>query len=172
LTVGIGRPVYLAIAGDDTIRRVIENGRPGTPMQAFAQKSGGMLTDAQVGILVRGIRSWAKPGAFENDRPPAYAASVPGDTARGKNIFASTCSPCHGPDARGARAIADGSYLALVSDQHLRTVTITGMPQFGMPDWRSDDKPLSDADVTDVVAWLAAQRMPLSTQLIHPGVSQ
>lgn len=172
LTVGIGRPVYLAIASDDTIRSVIENGRPGTPMQAFAQKAGGMLTDAQVDILVHGIRSWAKPGAFENDKPPAYAATASGDTARGKNVFTSTCSPCHGPDGRGTRAIADSSYLALVSDQHLRTVTITGMPQFGMPDWRSHDKPLSDADVTDVVAWLTEQRTPLSTQLIHPGVSK
>jgi len=172
LTVGIGRPIYLAIAGDDTIRSVIENGRPGTPMQGFAQKAGGMLTDAQVAILVHGIRSWAKPGAFENDKLPAYAATASGNTARGKNLFASTCSPCHGTDGRGARAIADSSYLALVSDQHLRTVTITGMPQFGMPDWRSHDKPLSDADVSDIVAWLAAQRMPLSTQLIQPGVSK
>ena len=37
LTVGIGRPVYLAIADDATIRRTIEEGRPGTPMPAFAR---------------------------------------------------------------------------------------------------------------------------------------
>jgi len=166
LTVGIGRPVYLAIADDATIRRVIEEGRPGTAMAAFAQKAGGMLTDAQVDILVHGIRTrWARPGAFENDGLPAYAASRPGDAAHGKNIFVSFCSSCHGPDGRGARAIADSSYLSLVSDQHLRTVVITGMPHLGMPDWRSHGKPLTDADVTDVVAWLVAQRQPLSAQL-------
>jgi cytochrome c oxidase cbb3-type subunit 3/ubiquinol-cytochrome c reductase cytochrome c subunit len=34
------------------------------------------------------------------------------------------------------------------------------MPALGAPDWRGDvpGKPLSDADVTDVVAWLASQR--------------
>jgi mono/diheme cytochrome c family protein len=160
--------VYLAIAGDATIRRVIEDGRPGTPMAAFAQKAGGMLTDAQIDILVSGIRTrWGKPGAFENEKPPAYTASQPGDAERGRNIFAASCSPCHGPEGRGARTIADGSYLDLVSDQHLRTVTITGMPHLGMPDWRGHRKPLSDGDVTDVVAWLAAQRQPLSAQLNH-----
>jgi hypothetical protein len=68
----------------------------------------------------------------------------------------------------------DTSYLALVSDQHLRTLTITGMPALGAPDWRGNvpGKPMSDADVTDVVAWLAAQRPPLSAQLHHPGGSE
>jgi cytochrome c oxidase cbb3-type subunit 3 len=167
LTVGIGRPIYLAIANDTTIHETIEQGRPGTPMPAFAQKAGGMLTDTQIDILVRGIRSLASPGAFANAKPPAYAASEPGDATRGAKIFQVSCAPCHGPEGRGARAIADSSYLALVSDQHLRTVIIVGMPNLGMPDWRSHSKPLTDADVGDVVAWLAAQREPLSAQLSH-----
>ena len=174
LSVGIGRPVYLAIADDATIRRVTEEGRPGTAMPAFAQKAGGMLTDAQVDILVHGIRThWAKAGAFETDKPPAYAASQQGDAERGHNLFNAFCSSCHGSDGHGARAIADSSYLQLVSDQHLRTVIIIGMPHLGMPDWRSHSKPLSDADVTDTVAWLAAQRQhPLSAQLNPQGGSR
>jgi cytochrome c oxidase cbb3-type subunit 3 len=169
LTVGIGRPVYLAIADDATIHETIEQGRPGTPMPAFAQKAGGMLTDAQIDILVHGIRSWAKPSGTNDS--PAYASSQPGDAKHGHDLFAASCSSCHGPDGRGARAIADPSYLALVSDQHLRTVIIVGMPNLGMPDWRSHSKPLTDADVGDVVAWLAAQREPLSAQLNHRAVS-
>jgi cytochrome c oxidase cbb3-type subunit 3 len=177
LTVGIGRPVYLAIADDATIRSVIEQGRPGTPMPAFAQKAGGLLTDAQIDILVHGIRSWANPGAFANTQLPAYAASQPGEATRGAEvfrgaeIFKAACAQCHGAEGRGARAIADSSYLALVSDQDLRTVIIVGMPHLGMPDWRSHSKPLTDTDIGDVVAWLAAQREPLSAQLNHPSVS-
>ena len=167
LTVGIGRPVYLAIADDATIRTTIEQGRPGTPMPAFAQPAGGMLTDAQIDILVHGIRAWANPGAFANTKPPAYAASEPGEARRGAEIFKVACAPCHGPQGRGARAIADPTYLALVSDQHLRTVIIVGMPNLGMPDWRSHPKPLTGADVGDLVAWLAAQRDSLSAQLQH-----
>ena len=166
--------VFLAIADDAAIRRVIAEGRPRTAMPAFAQNAGGMLTNAQVDILVSGIRThWAQAGAFEKDKPPAYATSHQGDVERGHNVFNAFCSSCHGSDGHGARAIADGSYLELVSDQHLRTVIIIGMPHLGMPDWRSHSKPLSDADVTDTVAWLAAQRQqPLSTKLNPPGGSQ
>ena len=173
LSVALGNPVYLAIADDATIRRITEEGVPGTAMPGFAQKAGGFLTDAQIDIIVRGMRAhWANPGAVGKNNPPGYAALRDGDAARGRNVFVTSCSSCHGPDGRSGRggAIADASYLALVSDQHLRTVTITGMPALGAPDWRGDvpGKPLSDDDVTDVVAWLAAQRMPLTAQA-HPG---
>lgn len=167
LTVGIGRPVYLAIASDATIRRTIEEGRPGTPMAAFAQRAGGMLADAQIEILVRGIRNWATPGSSNPENLPPYASTQSGDAARGRNVFAQDCSSCHGRDGRGARAIADSSYLALVTDQHLRTVMIVGMPNLGMPDWRSHLKPLTDADVADLVAWLSSQRESLSADLNH-----
>jgi mono/diheme cytochrome c family protein len=167
LTVGIGKPVYLAIAGDATIRRTIEEGRPGTPMPAFAQRAGGMLTDAQIEILVRGIRNWATLGASDFENVPPYASSQAGDAVRGREVFASACSSCHGRYGRGARAIADRSYLALVTDQHLRTLMIVGMPNLGMPDWRGHSKPLTDADLTDLVAWLASQRESLLTHLNH-----
>ena len=166
LSVAIGKPVYLAIADDPTIRRVIEAGTTGTAMPAFSQKAGGFLTDAQIDILVRGIRAWSRAGDLDT-RPPAYAASLTGDAERGQGVFGEYCSSCHGAGASGPRAIADPSYLALVSDQHLRTVTIAGMPNLGMPDWRGHAKPLSDADVTDVVAWLAMHRAPLSASLNH-----
>ena len=175
LAVAIGSPVYLAIADGATIRSVVERGRPGTAMPAFAQSAGGLLTEAQIDVLVRGIRErWAKPAAFDNsDRPPAYASSQPGDAARGHNVFTTYCSSCHGSEGSGGRAgsIVDNSYLALVSDQHLRTVTIVGMPALGAPDWRGNvpGKPMSDADVTDVVAWLTAQRQQLSVKLNRPG---
>jgi cytochrome c oxidase cbb3-type subunit 3 len=174
LAIAIGSPVYLAIADSATIRRVIEGGSPGTAMPAFAQTAGGMLTEPQIDILVRGIgERRAKPASLGTERPPAYAASQPGDAARGNNVFTTYCSSCHGAEGRGGRAgsIVDSSYLALVSDQHLRTVTIIGMPALGAPDWRGNvpGKPMSEADVTDVVAWLVAQRPPLSVKLNHPG---
>lgn len=164
LTVGIGSPVYLAIAADSTIRDTIRKGRRGTPMSAFAQSEGGMLTDAQIEILVRGIRQRGGQ-ALASDIPPPYASTQPGDMAHGRQVFTESCAGCHGADGRGARRIADPSYLLLVTDQHLRTVIIVGMPNLGMPDWRGHSKPLSDAEITDVVAWLAAQRQSFSSQV-------
>ena len=62
-------PVFLAIADDGAIRRTAANGVPGTPMPAFAQSAGGMLTDQQIDAIVGGIRSWAKPEARHRGRP-------------------------------------------------------------------------------------------------------
>ena len=159
--IGLGDPVYLAIADDATILRVTANGVPGTSMPAFAQHSGGMLTDGQIDAIVHGIRGhWGKPDAL---RPPPYAAQGSGDAKRGAAVYAAYCSSCHGADGGGgkrASSIVDASYLALVSDQNLRTTVIVGRPEMGAPDWRGDlpGKPMSPGDVSDVVAWLAAQR--------------
>ncbi len=64
------------------------------------------------------------------------------------------------PRGKQASSIVDGAYLALVSNQNLRTTVIVGRPEMGFPDWRNDltGKPMSPDDVSDVVAWLAAQR--------------
>jgi cytochrome c oxidase cbb3-type subunit 3 len=161
--IGLGDPVYLAIADDGIIRRATANGVPGTAMPAFAQHSGGMLTDDQINVIIGGIRTrWSKPDALREAHPPPYRSAGPGDPKRGASVYGTYCSSCHGADGRGGRAssIVDGSYLGLVSDQNLRTNVIAGRPEMGAPDWRGDlpGKPMSPQDVSDVVAWLAAQR--------------
>jgi cytochrome c oxidase cbb3-type subunit 3 len=132
--------VYLAIADDNVIRRTTSQGVTGTAMPAFAESAGGMLTDKQIESLVQGIRSWAKPDSFRGTTLPRYAAQSVGDPQRGANVYQTYCSSCHGVDGRGGKAssIVDGSYLALVSDQQLRTIVITGRPDLGAPDWRND----------------------------------
>ena len=157
-------PVYLAIADDATIRRVATNGVPGTAMPAFAQSAGGLLTKEQIDVIVDGIRAhWAKPNILGDTQPPPYAAQAHGDPVRGADVYVQYCSSCHGAEGRGgqrASSIVDGAYLALVSDQSLRTTVIVGRPEMGAPDWRGNvpGKPMSSEDISDVVAWLAAQR--------------
>ena len=171
----LANPVYLAIASDDTIRRVTASGIRGSLMPAFAQSSGGMLTDEQVEILVREMRTrWAK--ANEALGAPPYAASEPGDAARGAQAYATFCAGCHGPEGKGTKkgsSIVDDSFLALVSDQDLRTTIIAGRPDLGHPDWRNcaPDRPMTPQEVTDVVAWLAAQRKSNPGQP-YPGNEQ
>ncbi len=161
--IALANPIFLAIADDSVIRRIAASGVPGTPMPAFAQSAGGMLTDKQIDAIVSGIRSWAKPDALGNQTPPSYKAKAPGDPERGANAYRTYCSSCHGADGRGgnkASAIVDGSYLALVSDQELRTIVIAGRPELGAPDWRGDveGRPMSAQEISDVVAWLSAHR--------------
>jgi cytochrome c oxidase cbb3-type subunit 3 len=161
--IALANPVLLAIADDSAIRRTTANGVPGTSMPSFAKKSGGMLTDKQIDALVGGIRSWAKPDALGNQTPPSYVAQGLGNPQRGADAYQTYCSSCHGLDGRGgskASSIVDGSFLALVSDQQLRTIVIAGRPELGAPDWRGDVKgrPMSAQDISDVVAWLSSQR--------------
>jgi mono/diheme cytochrome c family protein len=157
-------PVYLAIVDDDTLRSTISKGRPGTAMSAFAQKEGGMLTDDQVNAIIRGIRErWSKPNALGGDVAPPYAAKSAGDAAHGQSVYATYCSSCHGTAGKPgpkAGSVTNGAYLSLISDQGLRTLVITGRPDFNAPDWRNNvpGHPMSDQEVTDVVAWLSSQR--------------
>jgi mono/diheme cytochrome c family protein len=167
--IALANPVYLAIADDSVIRRTASKGVPGTPMPAFAQSAGGMLTDKQIDVIVGGIRVWATPNAFGDQTPPPYSAQAAGDPQRGAAAYRTYCSSCHGADGHGgskASSIVDGSYLAIVSDQQLRTIVITGRPELSAPDWRGNvqDRPMSAQEVTDVVAWLSSQRPQLPGQ--------
>ena len=162
--IALADPVYLAVADDAAIRKAIDSGVGGTSMPAFAQSAGGMLTDKQIDVISREIRArWSKPGVLAGTSPPSYAAKSTGDAQRGAAAFKVYCESCHGPSGRGgqkASAITNDSFLALVSDQGLRTIVIAGRPELGAPDWRGNmtGKPMSDQEITDVVAWLASQR--------------
>ena len=157
-------PVYLAIVEDETLRSTISKGRLGTAMSAFAQKEGGMLTDDQISAIIRGIRDrWSKPNALGGDVAPPYAAKSEGDTARGQSVYNNYCSSCHGNGGSGgpkAGSVVDKAYLSLITYQGLRTIVINGRPDFNAPDWRNNvpGHPMSDQEITDVVAWLASQR--------------
>jgi cytochrome c oxidase cbb3-type subunit 3 len=162
-SIALSNPVYLAIADDSAIRNAVSRGVRGTQMPPFAQSSGGVLTDKQLDVLIGGIRAWAKPDPQRDANLPAYSTSTPGDPKHGAEVYGTFCSSCHGPDGKGAKggsAITDGSYLALVSDQYLRTIVITGRPELGAPDWRANvqGRPMSALEIADVVAWLASLR--------------
>jgi cytochrome c oxidase cbb3-type subunit III len=162
--IALANPVYLAIADEGSMRKVIANGGKGTSMPAFAESAGGLLTDRQIDIITQQMRlRWSKPRILDGANPPSYAAKSPGDVQRGSVVYQTYCQSCHGVDGHGGpkgSSITNDSFLALISDQGLRTVVITGRPELGAPDWRGDvpGKAMSDQDVTDVVAWLASQR--------------
>jgi mono/diheme cytochrome c family protein len=169
-------PVYLAVVPPERLRQVIAAGVPGTAQPAFALSAGGPLTDPQIEILARGIADrWRRPGAVGGGETPPYdggraAGRESGNADRGRGVFASTCARCHGDDGQGGPrggGVANSSYLALVSDQHLRTTIIAGRSDLGMPDWRGDGStaPLTPQQVSDVVAWLVAQRRPVPGRL-------
>jgi mono/diheme cytochrome c family protein len=153
-------------------RALITGGTTGTMMPAFGKGQGGSLTDEQISLLSKGmLDAWAHPDALAGQSPLAYASTQAGDATRGQQAFAASCARCHGVDGAGSPpnaslrigSIVDSSYLALISDQGLRSILISGRPERGMPDWRSDiqgsrSRPMTDQEISDVVAWLATHR--------------
>ncbi|MEO8131062.1 MAG: cytochrome c, partial [Bryobacteraceae bacterium] len=176
VAISLANPVYLAIVDEATLRRVIAKGVAGKLMPPFDKSAGGTLTGQQVDSLVQGIlQIWSRPDVLAAAQTPSYAAGAEGDLAQGAKAFVEFCSRCHGADGSGTKAtaannpdavsgsIVDSSYLALVSDQSLRSTIIAGRPDLGMPDWRSDtsglgSRSMTDQEITSVIAWLASHR--------------
>ena len=162
-SIALANPVYLAIVDQNAVHSIVANGVRGTSMPAFAQSAGGLLTDEQINVITSGMFSrWGRKGILDGTNPPSYAAKTTGDAAHGKIAFGTYCASCHGAEGHGfkASAISNDSFLALVTDQGLRTIVITGRPDLGAPDWRGNisGKAMSDQEITDVVAWLASRR--------------
>lgn len=172
----LANPEYEALVDDASLRDVIANGEKGTLMPGFAIESGGMLTDQQIDALVQGIRSrWRQGDPFGGQTPPSYRAAHAGDPAKGETVYAQACAQCHGSSAQKpgkAGSILDGSLLALINEQTVRTTIIAGRPDIGEPDWRGHipGRPMTDDEITNVTAWLMAQKPALPGQP-YPNVS-
>lgn len=174
--IALASPALLASAGLDNLQHVIAAGLPGSLMPPFGKHAGGMLTDAQVAALAHGmVASWGNPAALAGVSVLPYASQTKGVAAQGQVAFATFCASCHGANGQGRGnktasgsaaapgSIVDPAYLALVSDQGLRSIILAGFPDQGMPDWRSDlpgpdARAMTDQEVTDVVAWMVSSR--------------
>ena len=166
----LANPEYEAWIDDATLRDVIAKGDKQSLMPAFALESGGVLTDQQIDALVTGMRErWNRGDPFGGELPPPYRASHAGDPAEGKTVYAIACARCHGltrEQPGKAGTILDGSFLALVNEQTIRTTIVAGRPDIGEPDWRGHipGRAMTDDEVADVSAWLMSQKPPLPGQ--------
>jgi cytochrome c oxidase cbb3-type subunit III len=153
----LSNPTYQLLIDDASLRRWINSGMPGTQMPAFGESAGGLLTEPQIDALVSGMRArWTSEKTAETGMP-SYFAHTEGDVSRGEALFRATCVLCH---QQGEQEITDASYLALVSDQSLRTVVIAGRPDLGHPDWKQvrPGRPVTEQNVSDIVAYLHSLR--------------
>lgn len=153
----LSNPSYQALVDDASLKHWITSGMPGAQMPAFGESAGGFLTSQQIDALVLGMREHWEPKRPDRLTMPSYFPSTEGNATRGEGIFQASCVSCHRQETQ---KITNASYLALVSDQSLRTIVIAGRPDLGQPDWEHvrPDQPLTDQDVTDVVAYLHSLR--------------
>jgi cytochrome c oxidase cbb3-type subunit III len=177
-------PLFLSIVPTGVLEGVIRDGRPGTLMPAFSEEKGGTLNSRQVSRLANGLRSHWLPGGSKGDHLPPYLASAnrrqsTTTPAQGGALFARACAGCHGSKGEGDTAgpIADPAFLALLSDQALRRLIITGRPDLGMPNYaekhgRDDDfRPLTSEEIQDLVAFVRhlGKAMPATARHDHRG---
>lgn len=128
---------------------------------------------AYLNWLSRGIPARAKligAGTLRIAEP-----ARPADPARGAQVFAAVCAPCHGGDGQGQRA-EDGSgyrFPPLWGPDSFnngagmsRLLTAAAYARHNMPIGTSFDAPqLSEAEAYDVAAYLVSQPRPIKSDL-------
>lgn len=161
------------------LKKVITEGRQGTPMPAFAHDKGGELTAEQVTILAQGIKSkWGAGASFPPEAPSYLPEGKVGNSVEGRKVFEFACADCHGKQGSG-EGLGNGSpgtgpvkkmvinqrdFLSLISDQALRRIVITGRGDLGMPGCstalgrETGFQALTSQQVADVVALLSSWR--------------
>jgi mono/diheme cytochrome c family protein len=94
------------------------------------------------------------------------SAAEKGDPAKGKEVFAGKCTPCHGLEGHGdgpaaaslqpkPRNLSDAKYVSTLSDERMFKTISEGGAAVGkspaMPSWKSS---LSEADIWNVIAYV------------------
>lgn len=178
---GVGVPLnlpdFLAVASDDYFRATIRNGRPGRVMPAFPR-----LSDAEIDAIIDYLRS------FSSEPAPVYDKDgLKGDAARGKTLFASHCSACHGEQGQGgtgtgvtfsrprgapvmAPALNNAGFQAAVSDAMLKATLLRG--RHGTPMPSITDLGLNESDADDLVAYLRTLHEEVRVEEEEPPVIQ
>lgn len=100
------------------------------------------------------------------DEPAEETAAMPaGDAAAGEGKFQATCSPCHGPDAKGlpnlGKDMTTSEFISGSSDAELLAFIKTGRPPGDPANTTGVDMPakggnpaLSDQDLADIIAFI------------------
>lgn len=149
-------PELLGGASRDFLAAAIAYGRPGTPMAAFAADQGGPLDEGRRGALLDWLITEARVTPA-----PVPDASVLGDAKRGRQVYARSCSSCHGSRGEGVAgpALANPVLLATASDAYLRDAIARGRSGTPMVAFEGT---LSPAEIDDVTAYLRQWATPWS----------
>lgn len=148
----IGYPGFLKVASDDYILQTTKLGRMGTPMQPFVGAKGlANLSEQDIKDIIVHLRYLGK-----NYVPPRVTVVRAGNAVLGEKLFGVNCAPCHQVGGFGkvgfAPSIRNRDFLALASDEFLKTILKKGRPGTAMmarPD-------LNAQQVLDIISYLRA----------------
>ena len=153
-------PVSLLAPGNDLFMfRSIAYGRPGTPMAAYREESGGPMSNREIDRLVKWLYEQVEtdPRYDENGQ----SARVPydrisGDAELGAEIYARECAMCHGSSGEGGTGtqLANQVFLIFASDRLIRRTIENGRDGTPMPAYKDQ---LSTDEIDGVTAFLRSK---------------
>lgn len=140
---------------DDFYQQTILEGRPGTPMPAWADQG---VTPEQAAALVEFLKTDPTDSAASSvTATSSLIGTVPRSGLFGQELFANTCALCHGTDGLAIQACRIGAsdWQLNTSYEGFFTRIANGKPSQGMPIWSEKlGGPLSDAQITSVMQYL------------------
>ena len=108
-------------------------GRVHSAMDGYSQEAGGPLSDLDIILLIRWL-------AQKESITPVELAEAPisGDSSKGKALYASNCSDCHGEQGEGvtAPALADPLFLSSATDSYIKYAITYGREGTPMQSFR------------------------------------
>ncbi|MBI4498671.1 MAG: c-type cytochrome [Chloroflexi bacterium] len=144
--------VFLESQTGPVLFQTVARGNP-KGMPAWAQSAGGPLTDAEITSILEYLRSGTRVAAAAPAAAPKAADGAL--AAKGKDLFAQSCSACHGQtrDKLPTAKLGDGAWLQQRGDETLINSITNG--KGGMPAWgKAKGGALSEDDVKAIVAYL------------------
>lgn len=175
----INNALFLSLASHDYLYDTIANGRTDHMMPAWLKANGGPLTRAQINKAIRGLKEkWGGPAQDAKGAPQlalhkTSSGKLKGNAKEGEKIYKQVYASGSKKIWLEQMGLGDQAwYLKIVSNQLIRRLLITGRKAFDLPDYKqaglnsSFGKPLTDEQITDVVAYLAQKRqdVPIAQQ--------
>lgn len=118
-----------------------------------------IFAGASVYLSAQGRAPQALPGGASdaaNDAAIAGAKEDPAAVARGNKLYLAHCGGCHGAAAKGGPGAPDLVRSVLVLDDE-KGILIAPVLREGRPDQGMPKPNLSEAQISDIVAWLHVQ---------------
>jgi mono/diheme cytochrome c family protein len=153
----INNPDTLAIASNDYLRYIVQNGRPESTMIAWADSAGGGLRPDEIERIISFMRTWEPPLPDKN-----AIAAYRGNAEMGKLFYVRNCSSCHGTGGEGGigTSLNAPGFLAIASDYFLAHTLIEGRPNTAMPSFRQ----FNSLEISDIIAYLRSWHQKRNTQ--------
>ncbi|MEJ2710082.1 MAG: c-type cytochrome [Anaerolineales bacterium] len=146
------------------LERTILNGIPGTLMAGWERS----LNEADLEAVVALITQWEQVPSGVIPAPDRPIPVTEQSLALGAEIYANSCSSCHGPEGQGTRrapALNVQEFLTNTSDAAIQQIVTLGVPGTAMPAW--GDR-LTEVDTQALVGFIRSWE-PTAPEVAEPA---